>query len=86
MGFRQWSPHDTEVRLDEWLKVRHAIAHGHSVLPQVQALQVVRGRTPPPADPTIRLVDAEQCLAFLRRLGRLTVDGLASHLAVPAPT
>jgi hypothetical protein len=79
-------PADADTRINEWLRVRHAIAHGHAELPQVPALQAVRlnSATPTP-DPTLRLVDAEQCLTFFRRLARLTVAGLASHLGVPAP-
>lgn len=57
-------PADTDRRINEWLRVRHAIAHGHAALPQVQALRAVRLRRNPPDEPTLRLVDAEQCLAF----------------------
>lgn len=76
-----WTPQSVDARLDEWLKVRHAIAHGHDELPVVQALQSVRldGAA---SDPSIRLVDAEQCIAFVSRLVRLTTLGLAAHLGV----
>ena len=85
-GIETWSPADADKRIDEWLRVRHAIAHGHAALPQVQALQAVRLQpNNPPVDPTLRLVDAEQCLAFFRRLARLTGAGLASHLGVACP-
>jgi hypothetical protein len=80
------SPADADQRIDDWLKVRHAIAHGHATLPLVDALQAVRGVTPVPADPQLRLVDAEQCLAFFRRLAQLTGSALAKHLGVPAPS
>jgi len=74
------------VRIDEWLKVRHAIAHGHASMPQVAALGGVRQATgAPPVDPPIRLADAEQCLRFFRRLTSLTLAGLAHHLDVPMP-
>lgn len=80
------SPADADQRIDDWLKVRHAIAHGHAVLPQVAALQAVRQNPAhPPVEPALRLVDAEQCLAFFRRLARLTSEGLAVHLGVSAP-
>jgi hypothetical protein len=86
VGMVTWRPHQVDERIDEWLRVRHAIAHGHPQLPQVAALQAVRAQpNSPPADPTIRLVDAEQCLAFFRRLASLTAAGMASHLGVPAP-
>lgn len=84
-GMVTWSPADADRRINEWLRVRHAIAHGHAALPQVQALQAVRLRRNPPDDPTLRLVDAEQCLAFFRRLARLTGTGLATHLGVGSP-
>jgi hypothetical protein len=80
------APADADQRIDEWLRVRHAIAHGHATLPQVAALQAVRGSTSPPADPQLRLVDAEQCLAFFRRLAQLTGNALAAHLGVAAPS
>ena len=86
IGMVTWKPTHADQRINEWLKVRHAIAHGHETLPQVLALQAVRARPKnPPADPVLRLVDAEQCLAFFRRLVRLTSAGLAQHLGVPAP-
>ena len=80
------TPQDADARIDEWLKVRHAIAHGHASMPQVAALGAVRQATgAPPVDPAIRLTDAEQCLTFFRRLTSLTMAGLANHLGVPAP-
>jgi hypothetical protein len=85
-GVVTWSPADADARINEWLRVRHAIAHGHATLPQVNALQAVRlAAGTPPDDPQLRLVDAEQCLAFFRRLARLTGTGLAGHLGVAAP-
>jgi hypothetical protein len=84
VGMVTQTPANATDRLDEWLKVRHAVAHGHDALPAVPALQAVRlSQGPPPADPELRLVDAEQCLAFIRRLARLTGTGLAAHLGVP---
>lgn len=85
-GIVEWTPSDAARRLNEWLKVRHAIAHGHGSLPVVNALQSVRQRGASSAEPALRLVDAEQCLAFVRRLARLTAAGVAAHLAVRPPT
>jgi hypothetical protein len=86
VGMVTWSPAAADQRINEWLRVRHAIAHGHAALPQVQALQAVRDSGgSSPANPAIRLVDAEQCLAFFRRLARLTAPGLAAHLGVSTP-
>jgi len=86
-GVKVWRPVDAEARISEWLKIRHAIAHSHPALPQVQALRAVRERPDnPPSDPALRLVDAEQCLAFFRRLAKLTGAGLAAHLGVSPPS
>lgn len=86
VGMITLSPTDVDRRMDEWLKIRHAIAHGHSELPQVSVLAAVRRATGvPPTDPTIRLVDAEQCLAFFRRVVSLTTSTLAVHLGVQLP-
>jgi hypothetical protein len=86
IGMITKTPHDADVRIDEWLKVRHAIAQGHASMPQVAALGAVRQATgAPPVDPPIRLADAEQCLSFFRRLTSLTLAGLAHHLGVPMP-
>jgi hypothetical protein len=75
-----------DARINDWLNVRHAIAHGHGVLPQVPVLQAVRDSpASPPGDPSLRLVDAEACLRLFRRLARLTGIGLAQHLGVSPP-
>ena len=76
-----WAPTAVDARLDEWLRIRHAIAHGHDELPACDALEAVRldGVT---SDPSLRLVDAEQCVAFVSRLVRLTATGAAAHLGV----
>lgn len=76
-----WAPHLVGDRLNQWLKIRHAIAHGHNELPIVEALQAVRldGVS---TNPSIRLVDAEQCIAFVSRMFRLTTSAAAAHLGV----
>lgn len=74
-----WVPAMVDSRLDEWLRVRHALAHGHDSLPVVQALLAVR-RKGVLVDPTMQLEDAEDCIQFLNRLVRLTASGLAVHL------
>jgi len=60
----------TQRTLNEWLKVRHAIAHGAGVLPDVQVL-----RKP---DGSLRLwrVDAEACMAFIKQLAEATYNGV----------
>jgi len=77
-----WTPTMVDSRLDEWLKVRHALAHGHDSLPVVPALLAVRLRGIT-SDPSLQLADAEQCVSFLNRLVRLTATGIAAHLGSP---
>lgn len=82
----QWSPADADARINEWLLLRHAIAHGEAVLPPVRAVRAVRERPEdPPPNPALRHVDARNGLAFFRRLVRLTTTGLASHLGIAVP-
>jgi hypothetical protein len=74
-GVTRWTPATVDARTNEWLRIRHAIAHGHATLPQVEALRAIR-QNPNNADPQVRMEDAEQCLDFFRRLPRLTGNAL----------
>ncbi len=80
------SPSDVDEKINAWLQIRHAIAHGDE-LPAKQVLQVVRlcSDHKPPTDPSLRLADAKDCLAFFRRLAKLTGRVLAAHLSVTPP-
>ncbi len=79
-----WQPHMVTKRLNEWVRVRHAVAHGHDKLPIVDALKAVRdGNT---TDPAVRLADAQQCVSFTDRLVRLTAHAIAAHLGTPVHT
>ena len=65
-------PDHVRTRLNAWLRVRHAIAHGDD-LPDVPMLaHSARGGR------SLRLANAEACLHFFERLERTTVDGLAA--------
>lgn len=79
------TPHVAAKRINEWMRVRHAIAHGAATLPPVSVLESVRlgGNT---SNPSIRLVDAEQCISFFSRLVRLTSNALATHLSTAVDT
>jgi len=79
-GYVVWTPPMVQGRLNEWLRIRHALAHGHAQLPLVDALESVRVDHDDPA--TLRLVDAEQCVAFMRRLVKVTAQSLATELGV----
>ena len=78
-------PDEAETKLNEWLKVRHAIAHGHESLPRVKVLQAVRQAPNAANDPSLRLVDATQCLSLVRKLVEVTGGALAAHLSATAP-
>jgi hypothetical protein len=79
-------PTDVEDQLRDWLKVRHAIAHGDEKLPEVPVLQAVRQNTVSRREgPTIRLDDAKQCIAFIRKIAEVTLAGLTSELPQRQP-
>lgn len=88
------APKEVEARLRDWLSVRHAIAHGNE-LPNVDVLEAVRqekprtrGRTRVPWDGglNVRLVDARHCIAFVRKLAHVTLNGLGDELDAHSPT
>ncbi|WP_404311282.1 hypothetical protein LG314_07885 [Agrococcus terreus] len=79
-----WTRHMVNMRLNEWLKVRHHIAHGHETLPEVQALEAVR--LDKISNPSVRLADAEQCVSFMDRLVKLTAQAVADHLGTTVVT
>lgn len=79
-----YRPPDVEQRLRDWLNVRHAIAHGDEKSPEVGVLQAVRQQQVSRTDgPSIRLHDAKQCIAFVRRLTEVTLRGVAAELPAP---
>jgi hypothetical protein len=86
------TPSSASTTMNMWLKVRHLVAHGQAI-EQIKVLHAVQEKEaalapaalPQGWSPTIRLTDAERCIAFFRRTTRLTSNALASHLAVPAP-
>lgn len=84
-GNVHWSTSTASQRLDQWLKVRHAIAHGHRQLPHVEALSWVREHPGSAEAPALRLPDAESCMKFVTRLAHATGDAAADHLTVARP-
>jgi hypothetical protein len=76
------TPSEAETKMAEWLRLRHEIAHGEDHLSRVSVLQAVRENKPRAADwsPQIRLVDAEACMAFFRRVSQLTGEALALRI------
>lgn len=82
VGMVQLQPIDIDKKIGDWLRLRHDIAHGHDQITHVDVLQAVRQKQNPAPEwsPTIRLVDAEACMTFFRRLCKLTANGLGEHL------
>jgi hypothetical protein len=74
--------------IEQWLRVRHDVAHGHSTISSLPILGAVRERSSSPAAkaaPTLRLDDAEDCVKFFRSVVRLTAEAGAGHLGAPTP-
>lgn len=85
-----WNSGRIKDRMNEWLEVRHALAHGHEHLPQVSALQSIRiadakGKDRP-ASPKLRLIDSKQCIAFFKQLAKKTGDGVSQQYQVRKAT
>lgn len=67
VGQHSTTPAEASTRLNEWVTVRHAIAHGSNTLPEVGVLaRTASGR------PTLRKKNAEGCVSFVRRLAETT--------------
>lgn len=82
---RTYKPHDIESQLRDWLKVRHAIAHGDKKLPEVEVLQAVReGSVSKVSGPAVRLTDAKACINFVRTLTMSTLSGLDAEMSPPS--
>jgi hypothetical protein len=82
-------PGDVSKVVDQWLRIRHDIAHGHSTfhpLPVLTAVRDPRSSVKVRQAPNLRLDDAIDCMAFFRSIVRLTAQSAASHIAVLSPT
>jgi hypothetical protein len=74
-GHGRSGPSDVARRIDQWLEVRHSIAHGGE-LPQVGVLSRTSG-----GEPTLRLVDAERCRDLFVRAAH--ASAAAAHTQFP---
>jgi hypothetical protein len=87
VGRASYKSHEALSRLNQWVQLRHKIAHGEEPLPAYDALECVREANGPfVGSPILRLVDAESCVAFIRRMANLTGVALAAHLSINEPT
>lgn len=77
-----YRPQEIEQQLAQWLKIRHAIAHGDERMPEVEVLEAVRtGKFTSDGGPSIRLSDAKKCIKFIRTLTDVTLAGAAQEIA-----
>ncbi len=70
----RWPKTRAEVagEINQWLKVRHAIAHGDQALPSLGVLDCTR------SSPSLTKKCAESCVVFFSKVVRLTTE--AAHL------
>ena len=75
---RRWHFSQARVRetMNQWLQVRHAIAHGHDDLPDVAVLSKL-----PDGSRTLRRSDAEACMTFFTRAVAATTKGAIDEFA-----
>ncbi len=67
-GPKRLTPPTIRARLNAWLRVRHALAHGSERMPEVSVLTRTRnGRS-------LQVRNAEACVAFFDRLGDVTAE------------
>ncbi len=72
---RQWTPNDMRTRLNQWLKIRHSIAHGDDLPSNLQWIQDSQGRA------RLTRTLSKECMKFLDRLATQTEAGLKQHLS-----
>jgi hypothetical protein len=69
-------PAEAVKRLNAWVDVRHAIAHGDR-LPSLSVISTTNK-----SGPSVRLSNAESCLSFIEALALCTRQG-AAHIVLP---
>jgi len=78
VGPETMSVADVSLRLNRWLKVRHAIAHGHDHLPDVPMLAKLTD-----GSRTLRRANAEACMVFFNRVAARTDAAIRLHFLAP---
>jgi len=79
------TPTEVASTINDWLQIRHCIAHGQTMkaLPVLEAVRLGRYD---PENLSIRLADARNCVAFFKKVGRTTGDALSAHFSVGPST
>lgn len=71
---RNWNSDFMRTRLNEWLKIRHCVAHGAPFPTTIAMLRNSHGGY------SIRLEHLQDCRDFVRQLATVTDAALANHL------
>ena len=75
VGPRQWDAAEMANCLDDWLSIRHTIAHGTALPTDIPWIQNSSGT------PRITLALLRECRRFFARLINQTDEALANHIA-----
>jgi len=82
-GPRQWNERDMRDRLNDWLQVRHSVAHGSALPANISWLQDSQNR------PRLTLQLLKECKKFFEYVATQTDVGfrrwLVNHHGVPTP-
>lgn len=74
-GPRQWNGHDTRIRTDAWVRIRHTIAHGYELPADLDFLLGQNGQ------PRLTLKLLQECVKHFKHLVRLSDQGVSTFLA-----
>ncbi len=74
-GPRQWNGHDTRIRTDAWVRIRHTIAHGYELPADLDFLLGQNGQ------PRLTLNLLQECVKHFKHLVRLSDQGVSTFLA-----
>lgn len=72
---RQWTSKEVRDRLDEWLRIRHCVAHGASLPGDIPWLKHNGGV------PRLVLYDLKDCRQFFAEIAAQTDRGVSRHIA-----
>jgi hypothetical protein len=74
---RNWNAQYTRTRMNEWLRIRHAVAHGGQLPTNIDWIQAANGT------PRLTLNELKACIAFFDRMASRT-DVALSQFSVAA--